>query len=489
MNKFNKLYNFILESIITQNSASRKAMLLKNDIGKGAAEQWIKYLTRLNNNKLADFLCQYVADGTIEDGLDKRIDMVQKILKLNPSLDTQSYKGSLDQFIKQHETIIKKAQAKQAVKTIQFLDSFPEFSQKRTYKYGIVTYKVQNSKDGQEAVRKIIDLQWGEDCNPWCLVSRNGDGLNINYRHYWVQTYNAYPKAIAFQNGKLLAFSANGNDELIWWDRQDKATTTLKLLDGKEIKTKPYKFKDLFEKYNDLRFNRESGRYDYGRTLKLKNEDLVDGHIPIPLGVIKLDFDCSDCTELIDLTNGPTDVVCDFSLKGCQNLRSLAGGPENVGGSIFLESCNNLETLQGGPDFVGGSFICNYMNKLKSLKGAPKQIKGSFRCFSNKSLSSLQGSPKFVAVDFLCCNCPSLTSLEGAPEKVKRVFDCHKTAIKNLVGAPKEVGNLFDCSECNQLETLDGAPEYVRGLFQCNKCPKLKVSKMYGARFKIPSNE
>lgn len=486
--KFNKLYNLILQSIITQNKASRKALLQKSLNNSAAIIPWLDWLDYFDN-KTADFLCKYIADGTIIDGLDKRIDIVQKILKLNDSIDTQNYKGSLDQFIKQYETIIKKAQAKQAVKTIQYLDSIPQFTQKRQYENGVVTYKVQNSKKGQEAVRKVIDLQWGTDANPWCLASRSGNGLDINYKKYWAETYNAIPKAIAFQNGKLLAFSANGEEYVVWWDRNDKATTTLQLLDGKEITTKPYTFKDIFEKYSGLRFNRDSGRYDCNKTIKLKDEDLIDGHFPIPFGVIKGDFDCFGCDTLTSLVNGPTDVVLDFSLNFCTNLKSLKGCPQNIGGSFWLNGCHSLESLENGPQFIGGSYICNNMNKLKTLKGAPEKINGSFRCFNNRSLTTLQGGPKFVAVDFYCHNCPNLTSLKGAPEKVKRTFDCHNTAIKNLQGAPKEVGDVFDCSKCNQLETLDGAPEYVRGLFECNNCPKLKVSKIYGARFRIPSNE
>lgn len=491
MNTFNKLYNLILQSIITQNKAQRKQMLQKkfnqdNTIfGRASVKVWTDFLDKYDN-KTADFICKLVITDRIQNSGDERIDQIAKILSFNSSIDTQTWTGTVDQFIQKYKESVAKIQQKQAAKTIQYLDSIPEFSQKRTYKNGVVTYKVQNTKKGQEAVRKIIDLQWGEDANPWCLASRGGHGLEANYHDYWERTYNAYPKAIAFQNGKLLAFSANGNDELVWWDRNDKPTTTLKLLNGREIKTQPYTFKDIFEKYSGLRFNRDSGRYDYNKTIKLKDEDLVDGHFPIPFGVIKGDFDCSNCDTLTSLENGPTDVVCDFSIAFCTNLKSLKGCPQNIGGGFWIHGCHSIESLENGPQFIGGSYMCDNMNKLTSLKGAPENVNGSFWCYNNKSLTTLQGGPKFVAVDFDCYNCPKLTSLKGAPEKVKRRFDCHKTAIRNLQGAPKEVGDVFDCGKCNQLETLDGAPDYVRGLFECDNCPKLKVSKFYGKKFRIP---
>ena len=54
MNKFNKLYKLILESIITQNKASRKALLYKNDWNKFGIEAIEEFLQKFDN-KTADF--------------------------------------------------------------------------------------------------------------------------------------------------------------------------------------------------------------------------------------------------------------------------------------------------------------------------------------------------------------------------------------------------------------------------------------------------
>ena len=110
---------------------------------------------------------------------------------------------------------------------------------------GVVIYDVEDSKEGQQAVRRAIDSNWGYDKNPWCLAARkdgfdqdeintlsdeqaeelglySDDVLAVAW-NYW-KRYNAYPKRIAFKNGKLLAFSAgNEKQHVQWWDKNDES--------------------------------------------------------------------------------------------------------------------------------------------------------------------------------------------------------------------------------------------------------------------------
>jgi hypothetical protein len=64
-------------------------------------------------------------------------------------------------------------------------------------------------------MRLIINTHVGPKANPWCLLHGDGkgnlsDGINGLYNawHYW-NHYTSLKKRVAFQNGKLLAFSAN----------------------------------------------------------------------------------------------------------------------------------------------------------------------------------------------------------------------------------------------------------------------------------------
>lgn len=114
---------------------------------------------------------------------------------------------------------------------------------------GIVIYNVDDSIVGQLAVRKAIDVNWGYDRNPWCIATRK-DGFNRNEINnltseqaeklgfysddalavawrYW-NRYKAYPKRIAFKNGKLFAFSAGRYKQHVeWWDKDDKPHYTV----------------------------------------------------------------------------------------------------------------------------------------------------------------------------------------------------------------------------------------------------------------------
>ena len=110
---------------------------------------------------------------------------------------------------------------------------------------GVIIYDVEDSKEGQKAVRRAIDFHFGYDKNFWCLATRkegfrqdeinaltpeqaeklgfySDDALAVAW-NYWKEN-SAYPKRIAFKNGKLFAFSAGKKKQHVeWWDRNDKS--------------------------------------------------------------------------------------------------------------------------------------------------------------------------------------------------------------------------------------------------------------------------
>ena len=105
-------------------------------------------------------------------------------------------------------------------------DNVTEFSHKVAYPNGITVYTVDNSRDGQAAVRSIIDTHWGEDANPWCLAARTDeDDYELSKAwNYW-NNYDTVDKRIAFYNGKLTAFCASDTEDITWWDREDEPHT------------------------------------------------------------------------------------------------------------------------------------------------------------------------------------------------------------------------------------------------------------------------
>lgn len=87
---------------------------------------------------------------------------------------------------------------------------------------GIVIYDVEESEESRQNMRRIINTHYGKNSSPWCLLQGDENGnLTAKSAGYWNQ-YNAYPKQVAFKDGRLLAFGANDRQERIWWDRLDK---------------------------------------------------------------------------------------------------------------------------------------------------------------------------------------------------------------------------------------------------------------------------
>ena len=233
------------------------------------------------------------------------------------------------------------------------------------------------------------------------------------------------------------------NDIIEAWELYDIIPNLHNLIE------KAYKNWDNTVNTIDLKYNPETGRYDYDGSLsarKLKKYIKPNkGGFTINFGKVTGDFSCSDL-----------------------GLTSLKGAPQEVGGN-FDCSYNQLTSLEGAPQEVGGDFRC-YYNHLISLEGAPQTIGGDFSCSNNK-LTSLKGAPQTVDGNFSCSE-NQLTSLEGAPQIVRGSFLCYRDKLTSLKGAPQEVGENFNCAY-NHLTSLEGAPQKVGGNFWCNYNPNL----------------
>lgn len=111
-------------------------------------------------------------------------------------------------------------------------DTVPEFTNKTVVSeaHGIVVYDVPDSKEGQRAVRNIVDSHFGYSANPWCLISRLGDGDSLKQAWGYWKNYSGAGRKIAFQNGKLIAFMSSASPSEQWWDRLDRAHTKVPVM-------------------------------------------------------------------------------------------------------------------------------------------------------------------------------------------------------------------------------------------------------------------
>ena len=86
-------------------------------------------------------------------------------------------------------------------------------------KHGITVHEVENTGEGQKAVRNVIDTHWGKDSNPWCITQVKDGKLTDDAWQNWT-IYDKSKKYIVFQNGKLSSFYADNQ----YWDRMDSPT-------------------------------------------------------------------------------------------------------------------------------------------------------------------------------------------------------------------------------------------------------------------------
>ncbi|WP_293320921.1 hypothetical protein, partial [Phenylobacterium sp.] len=237
---------------------------------KGAVESIFKFVEGENipNNKRAKYekmAMHYMVNGNLilpEDGYKvieaERIAAIKKI-------DPFSYKNPT--------TLIEKFAGEVKGARIN-PDTVQEFTNKTNVGQGVTVYDVEDSKEGQRAVRRVIDTHFGKKANPWCLCARTGEyfasdqaysaqerdimvaeqeaiGRSVQVYEYkedgqtiyeltitekpdpnnelkesfvhW-KNYNKQGNGykIAFKNGKLLCFR-DGNKKQ-WWNRNDEAS-------------------------------------------------------------------------------------------------------------------------------------------------------------------------------------------------------------------------------------------------------------------------
>ena len=482
MNKFNQLYNLILESIITQNSESRRTMIQKSDKipekQKFSICMYLSSIAGAASTKIADFLCKFFASREIKDIDDERIQQVIDILQRNTSFNIQQ-DITLDQFLKQNSKYIERSQAMDS----KYLDSIPQFYDKHEYQKGVVVYRVKDTREGQAAVRKVVDAQWGEGSNPWCLIARK-DGKLDSAWNMW-NNYCEYPKQIAFQDGQLLAFRASDNDRDYWWDRKDRNDVRLNLKDGKEslwidnpvwtVEQKKLVMQLFLDTFN-IKLNPKTQMYDSleDRVIQITDNMLIHGKLPIKFGVVKGGFEIAGCDSLQSLEGCPEEVWGNFNCSRNYRLTNLIGGPKRVHRRYTVINCDNLISLEGSPEQCA-YFDCSQNQNLKNLEGASKFVSQDFECNHCSSLTSLIGAPDYVGGNFDCSYC-SLTTLEGAPQTVQgTVYMICNNSLKSLQNGFTKVARSFFAHSCDNLQSLKGAPKRIGGDFRINDCPKLRT--------------
>ncbi len=149
-------------------------------------------------------------------------------------------------------------------------DDVATLSNKVEYGYGITVYDVEESDKSRKNMREIINTHFGKNSSPWCLLQSDGNGnLTEESEHYWNE-YDGIDKRVAFKDGKLLAFCANDSDDVVWWDRNDRATNgipvTMKMANDELDRTATYELDEVNREFGpptDIhKGNKKNGLYE-----------------------------------------------------------------------------------------------------------------------------------------------------------------------------------------------------------------------------------
>jgi len=181
----------------------------------------LDFLHGLEQNKEQDKVVKVAVDWLakkgIQDVTDKLTD-IEKAIKVAELVGTDITQYSSPQAVfDAYPEKVEQIDERQRINP----DDVPQLTNRTEMEHGVVVYDVEDSPAGRQAMREILNTHFGKDANPWCLLQGDGKGnLTAQSADYW-NHYNAYPKQVAFKDGKLLAFSANDSKRVQWWDRTD----------------------------------------------------------------------------------------------------------------------------------------------------------------------------------------------------------------------------------------------------------------------------
>ena len=211
--QFSKKHRGEYENLISK----RRPDLVKEGLVSETVDNMFNYIDNLDvpadkKRKYERITTKWIATSSIKLNEDS--------YKIKDAVElSEKYKEDVFSYNNPNE-IIEKYASKSKAKLTNPKD-VKEFAEEivKNEKYGITEHVVDETIEGQEAVRKVIDTHWGETSNPWCITQSKNGKLTEEAWDNW-KGYSRGSKRIVFQNGKLLAFYANG----LYWDRMDNDT-------------------------------------------------------------------------------------------------------------------------------------------------------------------------------------------------------------------------------------------------------------------------
>ena len=394
-------------------------------------------LVSWNDPKKEKTALHFILNGSLD--LSKDLEKFEKAYVLidRQHLDFNKF-NSLDEVLNRNDSSTERIKAKSSYDP----DKEPCFSNKKDLGKGTVVYTVEDSREGQKAVRKAIDLAgYGPKFNGWCLIARqslfsdrqleefrnlppeqleklgyyDNDDLGVAWS-YW-KTYSAYPKRVAFKNGKLVSFSAGKDEGLVeWWNREDES------VEGTEI---PYCGVE-----DDLPFIIEHS-YDFLDQYEFSDEELASAIKNAPSQEVKMNIRTRIAKAAQDTFL--RWFLLEDDLKNWFDLKSKIGQTSAMLTDIASNRNASEETLLKLISLVEDTdllkLICQEILYCHQDDASEKVIEKIFSFEEVKLNASLRED---IA---LCKNVPSSIAESLVSEKSKEAYGSHKEEWLNLLKA------------------------------------------------------
>ena len=395
-------------------------------------------------------------------------------------------------------------------------DTVPTLHLARRFDSGLAIYDVDESQESRENMRRIINTHFGKDSSPWCLLQGDGEGnLTENSLEYW-NHYNAYPKQVAFVDGKLTAFSANDRNEKVWWDRTDKARKEVSVAGApRAIKGDPLGrsatyvydtetgipwYENIIRRQDDVLVERYANIESKDYTLDIlvdekKREEIKS--IVVPDGMTEIRWktfeNCSSLRE-IHIPDGVTKIKSG-TFAGCSSLREIRipDGVTKIEWAAF-DGCSSLREVyipDGVTEIGDGTFCCCSSLQEIHIPDGVTEIGANvfYGCSSLREIYIPDSITKIKAETFVGCSslqeiripdsvmeigrhafegCSSLQEIH-IPDGVTRIegYTFWNCSSLRKIYIPDSVIEIGECAfwKCSSLKEIHVSPTASQSLF------------------------
>ena len=433
---------------------------------------WMEYFRGIANATVCLAACTWMCSGAVilPEDMQKVEDAVT--VALNHRVDPLQYKRPMEIIERYGELRVKEA----AVDP----DTVPTLHLVKKFESGLAIYNVDESQESRENMRRIINTHFGEAASPWCLLQGDGKGkLTEGSARYW-KHYSAYPKQVAFFDGKLAAFSANSDRRRVWWDRQDAAhdcvVSSGKVKGDALGRSATMEFDQKTGELTDVRDIYRWGKGGWGKSVydSLKSE--------VPYEVIQIpNPDVVRNAERYVIPEGVTE-ISGSAFYYCSSLKEvyIPEGVKEIGGLAF-RGCSSLKEVhipEGVTKISGGAFAgCSSLKEVHIPENVTEIGVSAFQgCSSLKEVHIPENVTEIGWSAFYGCS-----SLEEVhiPESVtgigKYAFEgCSSLKEAHVPESVTEIGDsaFRGCSSLKEVHIPDGVTKIEVSAF--DGCSSLK---------------